>query len=68
MKRFFIFAIILTANSLISGEELYYYGRGEKIFLHSYKDMISIKWRKDVKGNEKERLESHITFELCGKA
>jgi hypothetical protein len=56
MKKSLIFIIILVAISLVSGEKLYYYGRGERIFLHTYKEMISIKWRTDVKINEKERI------------
>ncbi len=54
MKILSLLAILFMAS--IEGNELYYYGGGEKIYLHPYKDRISVNWQKGVTTDDKEDI------------
>jgi len=56
MKKLLIFTILLIANLGVAGDALYYYAGGKKIYFSQCEDMISIKWQKDMKHEEKTKI------------
>lgn len=56
MKKFVIAIVILMASPLLRADEFYYYGGGERIYLYPCKDIISIKWQRDVRDSKKQTI------------
>ncbi|MGB9721157.1 MAG: outer membrane beta-barrel protein [bacterium] len=56
MSRHIFLAIILLINSLVAGEEMYYYAGSTKIYLYPHNERISITWQKDLTTDDKENI------------